>query len=319
MPKEVFEYILRNMDPDWVAWHDGYTDRTRMHRRPGRPHMLDARAILALTLCWYGSSAKTPLLELIFGVGHAVLDRDLRLGRAELLATLRRLRETDCKLPTFAEMAEFAETIEGTHGPNPYPSSKVWGFIDGLRLEMLNPDDALQQTFFYNGWIKSTNVVCVFVFSPDGKICMASINNPGSMHDFTVSHGIIKTLLDVNNMPLHYAVAGDSAFSSVATDSIFCTAENFAPPPLDIPVNAAEAAARREKFRAWHKRVRQTVEHGMRSIQAVWARLKTPLPTDQVERGDLIETCVRLHNLCATYVVHHNQIQTCYLEAYMRV
>jgi|Laugresu1bdmlbdd_1035124.scaffolds.fasta_scaffold197522_1 hypothetical protein len=25
MPKEVFEYVLRNMDPDWVAWHDGYT------------------------------------------------------------------------------------------------------------------------------------------------------------------------------------------------------------------------------------------------------------------------------------------------------
>lgn len=177
MPKEVFEYILRNMDPDWVAHHDGFTDRARMHRRSGRPHMLDARAILALTLCWYGTSAKMPLLELVFGVGHSVLDRDLKLGRAELLATLRRLRETDCALPDFAKMAEFAEVIAGTHGPNPYPSSKVWGFIDGLRLEMLNPDDALQQTFFYNGWIKITNVVCVFVFTPDGKICLASINS----------------------------------------------------------------------------------------------------------------------------------------------
>lgn len=56
----------------------------------------------------------------------------------------------------------------------------------------------------------------------------------------------------------------------------------------------------------------------MRAIQAMWPRLKVPLPTDSDQRADLIETIVRLHNLTATYVPNHNQVQTCYLEAFLR-
>ena len=259
MPKACFDYLFSNLDPDWVAHHDGFTDRTRQHRRTGRPHMLDARAILALTLAWFGSTGKMQLLELIFGVGHSVLDRDLTRGKAELLSTLRRLAETMPTMPSFAQMDLFAETINGTHGPNPYPSSRLWGFIDGLRLQMLNPDDTEQQSFFYNNWIKLTNVVCVFVFTPDGRISIASINNPGSMHDFTVSRHIINTLNDLRQNPLHYGVIGDSAFSSDASDSTIATAENFRPPPRDIPADPSGAARRREQFFHWHRRVRQCV------------------------------------------------------------
>lgn len=56
----------------------------------------------------------------------------------------------------------------------------------------------------------------------------------------------------------------------------------------------------------------------MRTLCAVWSRINVPLPTDTLARGDLLETVVRLHNFNATYVVNHNQIQTCYLEAFLR-
>ena len=77
-------------------------------------------------------------------------------------------------------MDMFSDMIEGTHGPNPYPSCRCWGFIDGLRLTIFNPDDIDVQNFFYNGWVKVTGVVNIFIYTPDGKICAASMNNPGS-------------------------------------------------------------------------------------------------------------------------------------------
>lgn len=294
VPTNVFDYIYDSMDAGWKAAHDGWTDERRLHRRPGRPHMLDSKAVLALTLAWLGSTTKVALLELVFGAGHSVLDRDLASGLSQLLSTLRRMAETECKMPTQAEKDEYAAVIEGTHGPNPYPSSRVWGFIDGLRLMMKTPEDFEQESFFYNGWLKMVNVCCVFLFTPDGKIACATINvslrarlappahrhahlqptvshtlkpqSPGSMHDFTVSRTILASLIDLNSNPLNYAVAGDSAFSSAATDAVIATAEAFIPPPADLPrdsdgaVNVQAAARQREAFRGWHRRVRQSVE-----------------------------------------------------------
>ena len=126
---------------------------------------------------------------------------------------------------------------------------------------MKTPEDFEQETFFYNGWLKMVNICCVFLFTPTGKIALAAINSPGSMHDFTVSRTIFSALINPNVNPLHYVVVGDSAFSSAATDTVIATAENFVPPPQDLPrdssgaVNAAAASRLRESFRAWHRRV----------------------------------------------------------------
>jgi hypothetical protein len=64
MPKVLFDYIMAKVDQDWVAHHDGWTDHTRTERRPGRPHVLDAKSIIALTLCWLGTSCASHHLEL---------------------------------------------------------------------------------------------------------------------------------------------------------------------------------------------------------------------------------------------------------------
>ncbi len=59
---------------------------------------------------------------------------------------------------------------------------------------------------------------------------------------------------------------------------------------------------------------RQTAEWGMRSLQGSFGRLRIPLEaTDIDRRGDLLEICVRLHNLRARRV-GHNQIRAVYMR-----
>jgi len=124
MPKTLFDFLLSNMDAVWIAQRDGWTDATRTARRPGRPHMLNGRDVLALTLTWLGTQAAEHHLELLFGVGHSVLDRDLEEGLSELLACLRRLVETNCTWPDVQTKLEFARALEEVRGPCPYPSVK---------------------------------------------------------------------------------------------------------------------------------------------------------------------------------------------------
>ena len=319
MPKMSFDYLLSNMDPDWVAWHDGFTDRTRAHRRPGREHMLKARDILALTLIWMGSSTSMHHLELLFGVGHAVLYRDLEIGLQRLVEALRLLPEAACIWPTPAEMIEFADAIEEVRGRCPYPSVRLWGWMDGLRLLIKNPDLVDVQRQYYNAWVGAAGIVCVLLQAPDGKIRHACVNYPGTQHDFTVARDIFGNLADLNKTPLWHVVAADSAFASHATNDFVATKDSFVPPLADtLGKTPAELAELHKKFGDWVGAVRQSTEHGMRTLQAVWGRLKTELPTDNAERRRIIEIAILLHNFNAHYMTSHNQTQTMYLEALLR-
>lgn len=301
MPKQVFDYLMTKCDPEWVAWHDGFTDRSRVERRSGRPHMLKARDIIALTLCWLGSQTSMHQLELVFGVGHSVLQRDLKIGLAQLREALHKAEESACKWPTPLEMEEYARAIEEVWGRCPYPSVRVWGWLDGLRLVMKNADDPSVQNHWYNGWVGACNATNVLLGLPTGKFAYASINHPGRMHDFTVARNIFEKLAGPET-PIFHVVAGDSAFASSATNSTVATKDSFIPPLADtIGKTAAELATLKEKWAKWIGSVRQSTEHGMRTLQAVWGRLKTELPTDEEERGLIIEICVLLHNFkCVT-------------------
>jgi hypothetical protein len=227
--------------------------------------------------------------------------------------------ETACAHPSPNDMEDYAKAIEEVRGPCPFPSTRVWGFIDGLRLRMLEPMFSEIQSLYYNGWMKTVNCTNVFIFLPTGKISFAEINNPGREHDFTVSRGAFEKLLDPAKTPLYHVVVGDSAFSSAATDTVVGTPEKYVPPAGDVAgLSADQLKKKMEHWFDWCRSVRQSVEHGMRTLQAVWPRLKTPLPSDNAKRGRIIELCVRLHNLNAHYNTHHNQIQTMHLEALLR-
>jgi len=79
--KAKFDLICEYVDASLTLWRDGYEDAGGTRRR-GRPNMLDARGVIALTLTWLGSDGpNNRLLEQIFGVGHSVTDRDLHVGR----------------------------------------------------------------------------------------------------------------------------------------------------------------------------------------------------------------------------------------------
>jgi hypothetical protein len=61
---------------------------------------------------------------------------------------------------------------------------------------------------------------------------------------------------------------------------------------------------------------RQAAEWGMRALQGSFGRLRMPLDiTNHQARGDLIETCVRLHNL-RTRKIGRNQIKSVYLPVW---
>jgi hypothetical protein len=50
--------------------------------------------------------------------------------------------------------------------------------------------DDITQNIFYNGWTHGHYISCIFVFAPDGKIHICSLNSPGCWHDSTqADHG----------------------------------------------------------------------------------------------------------------------------------
>ena len=67
--KPMFDLICSKWNPDKVLWRDGYAEDAAggMVPRRGRPNMLDARGVCALTLAWLGSTGpNNRLLEQIF-------------------------------------------------------------------------------------------------------------------------------------------------------------------------------------------------------------------------------------------------------------
>ena len=87
--KAAFDLICANEDPI-LLWRDGHQDGDGRKRR-GRPNMLDGRSAIAMTTAWLCSDAKSNrLLQMTFGVGHSVQDRDIQ-GMRELNAALRRI------------------------------------------------------------------------------------------------------------------------------------------------------------------------------------------------------------------------------------
>jgi hypothetical protein len=235
-------------------------------------------------------------LELVFGVGHSVLQRDLKIGLAQLRIALLRMAECACRWPTPQEMEEYAKAIEEVWGRCPYPSVRVWGWLDGLRLQMKNPDDPAVQNQWYNGWVGMANASNILVGLPTGMFAYAALNFPGTTHDYKAARNIFE-MLGSRLTPLWHVLAGDSAFASHATNSFVATKDSFVPPLADtIGKTDVELAAMKERWGKWIGSVRQSTEHGMRTLQAVWGRLKTELPTETVERGEIIEICVLLHN-----------------------
>lgn len=140
----------------------------------------------------------------------------------------------------------------------------------------------------------------------------AKLNAPGSWHDSRVAQPIYEKLR--TQTPSGYYLVADTAFPR-GTNQISGR--------IQAPIKAGQritgdAQEVQEKL-AFNRELlsyRQTAEWGMRTLQGSFGRLRIPLEVNHTEkRGDLLETCVRLHNLRANKV-EINQIRTVYMKAW---
>jgi hypothetical protein len=62
-----------------------------------------------------------------------------------------------------------------------------WGALDGVKIGIQKPSDDVGQSHFYNGWTNDHYIANLFLFTPNGQICAADVNSPGTTHDLTMA------------------------------------------------------------------------------------------------------------------------------------
>jgi hypothetical protein len=319
--KPTFDLICSKWNSDRVLWRDGLMEDGAggvMPRR-GRPNMLDARGVCALTLAWLGSTGpNNRLLEQIFGVGHSVTDRDIEEGLDMLIEALQQIPEAVVQWPSRRKMLEYAAMIRDACGENPYePHVHFFCFTDNNRSPTVAAPDG-EPDVDYNGWVhghtKNTNLV----FTPDGKIIHMSIGHTGSTHDYTTAATFFEKMNNRAWTPLGMCVLADNAFSSRQTWGFVGDRYNFRPPAAALSPIPAERQRQQTAYRRLHRKARNSVEHGIRTLTAVWARLKTVMPRDGRLLKKVYTAAAMMHNLNASFVPGSNQMATMYLEAHLR-
>jgi hypothetical protein len=162
--------------------------------------------------------------------------------------------------------------------------------------------DDMTQNMFYNGWTHGHYISCIFVFAPDGKIRICSLNSPGCWHDSTqADHGGVYDKIEEVFEATGGKVVIDSAFALGQRGYFIKSAQ------LD-PLNAQELLKNRDATS-----VRQLSEWGMRQIQAKFPRLKDDMPyEEQGERKITLNLMVLLYNF-QTARVGMNQILNTYM------
>ncbi|KAG9095375.1 hypothetical protein FS749_010561 [Ceratobasidium sp. UAMH 11750] len=195
-----------------------------------------------------------------------------------------------------------------------YPDLRgAFGFIDGLNLPVATSADPYIENAHYNGWLHAHVVSNVIVFAPNGTILSVVLNAPGSWHDVRVAQRVFDQLID--STPDDFFVLGDSAFPPLGDGP-----RQRIKTPLKrgrcIPGTTHEEREESLRMSNVITSVRQAVEWGMRAIQGSFGRLRLPLDANDGEwRARILETCMRLHNVCTT-LVGINQIHTVYLPVW---
>ena len=166
--------------------------------------------VLGLTLYYLNSTMKQKTLCQVFGQPPAVISRYLRRGIEALGRAIKEDSASRIAWPSAEEMKSFSARIEAREGR----LKNVFGFVDGVYFPMNDPADPLDQNAYYNGWRSCCSVTNVLCFTPDGCICFARINCPGSWHDSAVAFPLYEVLLDENLTPPRIQSASRHSLSS---------------------------------------------------------------------------------------------------------
>jgi hypothetical protein len=151
--------------------------------------------VLGLTLHFLSSPCQQWILQEIFGLGKSSCSDYIRKGLEALHQVLKELPAAAVTWPK----SEYRSNLCALINRREPCLTGVFGFVDGLNLDVEEPSDPLVQNAYYNGWESRCVVSQLFVWGPDGTILYASLNNPGSMHDSAISRPLYRRLSEMDD------------------------------------------------------------------------------------------------------------------------
>jgi hypothetical protein len=276
--------------------------------RGGRPPSLDTRGKLALLLYYlHGTGYERELCQ-TFGIVEHTCSATLSMMLPLLLTILEKDPDARIAWPTAQECEGFANQIADSYSC--LRDKQIFGFLDGVWYKNQNHADKAIQNAYYNGWKGTSSVTNVLAFTPDGCICWANINCPGSWHDSRVVLPLHRLLQD--HTPPGYKLVADSGFQGHAARII--TTRKAGQYSQDFMIALQQ---RVENHRI--SSLRQAAEWGMRAVEAFCPRLNRILAATNVEYNRvLLSVCFRLFNYRTRRMSNVNQIKTVFSADYIR-
>lgn len=279
---------------------------TRITHETGRPREIDTYTVLGLVLHWINGKLGQKHLQQIFGLTPATLSRYLKMGLDALEKCLEAHPSAKVVWPSPSQMKEYSATIQLK-----YPfveETHIFGFADGTTFPVQNSSNVDEQNAFYSFTKSRTVINNVFCFTPDGCICHATINAPGSWHDANLAasgEGLYNKLL--NNTPFPYKIVADQGFVDKRLSAkIACPLKDG-----QLLHGSLSQMRRQVGLHKYYTTVRQAAEWGMRGLKSSFGRLTVPLTTNTTIRHQLIRICVRMYNF-RVRETGINQIATTY-------
>jgi len=146
---------------------------------------------------------------MIFGAIHPVLALFLLYSLKLLYKVLKEEPSTRIEIPSEEQMREYQEVISSQFSV----LNGTWCVVDGLKIPIQKSGDEETKNEYYNGWLHSHFIGCIFAFAPSGVIVARTPNAPGSWHNSYIAEngGLYTKLNSVYDSTGGIAVV-DSAF-----------------------------------------------------------------------------------------------------------
>ena len=179
-----FEYLLSKIQPLYQRYSP-YSVTGKIVwviKRVGKPVQkisLDAPSCLGLVLGYTRTKGSLFSLQMIFGATHSVLALFLRYSIKLLYKVLKEEPSARVEIPSVEEIRGYQDVVS-SHFP---ALNGTWCVVDGLKIPIQKSGDEAIQNAYYNGWLHSHFIGCIFVFTPSGLIVACTLNAPGSWHD----------------------------------------------------------------------------------------------------------------------------------------
>lgn len=274
-------------------------------KRNGRPRSLDAMSCLGLVLTWTRMRGSVCHMNMIFGIIVSTSSVFLRFGRRVLCHVLSKQKNAQVHLPEDpTKVEQYVGAIGNKH--NYLGRERVAFSIDGVKLYIEQAGSEQIQNMFYNGWTHDHYVGNVFVFGPDGCIVAMVLNAPGAMHDSGIAtYGNLYEKMEYMFDTFGVKSCVDSAFMAVKKAHMIQSGQQI---PLVVDGDHHKVRLNREATQ-----FRQSAEWGMRTLQALFPRLKDRIIYEEVgERLVILKVMTQLFNLRAN-CVGISQIRNTYM------